>query len=200
MLIKKIAAKLCCIARRDWRLDCWIRVGVTAKVECFSLFERYVTLRHFRSVHGRVHLINLFAVSTTGCCVPRSLTTSSFGGKETNFFGSKFAIDSSTPLSKGLLLLYLTVQEHAKSEVLMMSVLSRPAQKEVSKLHKRTDHCKALDRRRFERDCPCPRPDQRRFVVCSPRWWCELRGLPCCYYCLRVQNFAILGLRRFCGY
>ena len=25
-------------------------------------------------------------------------------------------------------------------------------------------------------------------------------GLPYCYYYLRVQNFAILGFRRFCGY
>ena len=60
---------------------------------------------------------------------------------------------------------------------LTMSVLSRPEQKEVSKLNKRTDHRKALDRRRFERDCPGPRPDQRRFVVCSPRSWSELREL-----------------------
>ena len=125
-----------------------------------------------------MHSINLFAVSTTGCFVPRNLTTSSFGGKETNFFGSKFAIDSSTPLSKGLLLLYLTFKSMPKAKfVLTMSVLSRPEQKEVSKLDKRTDHRKALDRRRFERDCPGPRPDQRRFVVCSPRSWSELREL-----------------------
>ena len=58
-----------------------------------------------------------------------------------------------------------------------MSVLSRPEQKEVSKLDKRTDHRKAVDRRRFERDCPGPRPDQRRFAVCSPRSWSELRVL-----------------------
>ena len=58
-----------------------------------------------------------------------------------------------------------------------MSVLSRPEQKEVSKLDKRTDHRKALDRRRLERDCPGPQPDQRRFVVCSPRSWSELREL-----------------------
>ena len=58
-----------------------------------------------------------------------------------------------------------------------MSVLSRPEQKEVSKLDKQTDHRKALDRRRFERDCPGPRPDQRRFVVCSPRSRSELREL-----------------------
>ena len=56
-------------------------------------------------------------------------------------------------------------------------VLSRSEQKEVSKLDKRTDHRKALDRRRFERDCPGPRPDQRRLVVCSPRSWSELREL-----------------------
>ena len=86
------------------------------KVECFSLFERYVTLRHFRSVQGRVHSINLFAVSATGCCVRRNLTTSSFGGKETNFFGSKFAIDSSTPLSEGILLLYLTFKSMPKAK------------------------------------------------------------------------------------
>ena len=46
-----------------------------------------------------------------------------------------------------------------------------------SKLDKRTDHRKALDRRRFQRDCPGPRPDQRRFVVCWPRSWSELREL-----------------------
>ena len=57
--------------------------------------------------------------------------------------------------------------------VLTMSVLSRPEQ-EGSTLDKRTDHRKALDRRRFERDCPGPQPDQRRFVVCSPRSWSEL--------------------------
>ena len=48
---------------------------------------------------------------------------------------------------------------------------------EVSKLDKRTDHRKALDRRRFEPDRSGPRPDQRRFVVCSPRSWSELREL-----------------------
>ena len=89
-----------------WLLDtrgCW------RKVECFSLFERYVTLP------VGTWLINLFAVTTTGCCVPRNLTTSSFGGKETNFFGSKFAIDSSTPLSKRLLLLYLIFKSMPKA-------------------------------------------------------------------------------------
>ena len=30
---------------------------------------------------------------------------------------------------------------------------------------------------RFERDCPNPRPDQRRLVVCSPRSWSKLREL-----------------------
>ena len=42
-------------------------------------------------------------------------------------------------------------------------------------LDKRIEHRKALDRRRFVRDCPSPRPDQRRLVVCSPRSWSELR-------------------------
>ena len=37
-------------------------------------------------------------------------------GKETNFFGSKFAIDSSTPLSKCLLLLYLTFKRMPKAK------------------------------------------------------------------------------------
>ena len=58
-----------------------------------------------------------------------------------------------------------------------MLVLSRTEQKEVSKLDKRTDHRKALDRRRFERDCPGPRPDHGRFVVYSPRSLSELREL-----------------------
>ena len=58
-----------------------------------------------------------------------------------------------------------------------MSVLSGTEQKEVSTLDKRTDHRKALHRRRFVRDCPGPRPDQRHFVVCSPRSWSELREL-----------------------
>ena len=58
-----------------------------------------------------------------------------------------------------------------------MSVLSGPEQKEVSTLNKGTIHRKALDRQRFVRDCPGPRPaaDQRSFVVCSPRSWSELR-------------------------
>ena len=38
-------------------------------------------------------------------------------GKETNFFGSKFAIDSSTPLSKGLLHLYLTFKSMRKAKI-----------------------------------------------------------------------------------
>ena len=58
-----------------------------------------------------------------------------------------------------------------------MSALSGPEQKEVSTIDKRTDHRKALDRRRFVRDCPGPRPDQRRLVVCSPRSWSKLREL-----------------------
>ena len=43
-----------------------------------------------------------------------------------------------------------------------MSAKSGPEQKEVSTIDKRTDHRKALDRRRFVRDCPSPRPDRRR--------------------------------------
>ena len=58
-----------------------------------------------------------------------------------------------------------------------MSVLLRPEQREVSTLDKRTDHRKALDRQRFVRDCPSPRPDQRRLVVCSPRSWSQRREL-----------------------
>ena len=50
-------------------------------------------------------------------------------------------------------------------------------QKEVSTIDKRTDHRKALDRRRFVRDFPGPRPDQRCLVVCSPRSWSELLEL-----------------------
>ena len=103
----------CAQRSTPWMLD---TRGCDRKVECFSLFQRYVTLRHLRSVHGRVHSINLFAVSATGCCVPRNLTTSSFGEKETNFFSSKFAVDSSTPLSKGLLLLYLTFKSMPKAK------------------------------------------------------------------------------------
>ena len=98
-------------------------------------------------------------------------------GKERNVFGSKSAIDNSTPLSKRLLLFHLTFKEHAKSEVFTMSALSGPEQKKVSTIDKRIDHRKALDRRRFVRDCPSPRPDQRRLVVCSPRSWSKLREL-----------------------
>ena len=58
-----------------------------------------------------------------------------------------------------------------------MSALSGPEQKEESTIEKRTDHRKALDRRRFVRDCPSPRLDLRRLVVCSPRSWSELREL-----------------------
>ena len=46
-----------------------------------------------------------------------------------------------------------------------MSVLSGLEQKEVSTLDKRTYHRKALDRRRFVRDRPSQKPDQRRLVV-----------------------------------
>ena len=56
-----------------------------------------------------------------------------------------------------------------------MSVLSGAEQKEVSTLDKRIDHRKAFDRRSFVRDCPSPRPDQRRLVVCPPPSWSELR-------------------------
>ena len=38
------------------------------------------------------------------------------GERETNFFGSKFASDSSTPLSKGLLLLYHTFKSMPKAK------------------------------------------------------------------------------------
>ena len=86
--------------------------GCDRDVECFTLFECYVTLP---SVHGRLHSINLFAVSAAGCCILRNLTTSSFGGKETNFFGSTSAIDSSVPFSKRLLLLYLTFKSMPKA-------------------------------------------------------------------------------------
>ena len=150
---------------------------MTAKVECFSLFERYVKLRHFRSVHGRVHSINLFAVSTTGCCVSRNLTTSSFGGKETNFFGSKFAIDRSTPLSKVFSSFILPSRACQKRSFDDVSTVAYGAEPGVKTRQADRDHRKALDRRRFERDCPGPRPDQRRFVVCSPRSWSELREL-----------------------
>ena len=101
-------------------------------------------------------------------------------GKERNVFGSKSAIDSSTPLWKRLLLLHLTFKSMPnwpKGEVFTMSALSGWEQKEVSTIDKRTDHRKALDRRRFVRDCPNPRPDQRRLVVCSPRSWSKLREL-----------------------
>ena len=68
-------------------------------------------------------------------------------------------------------------KEHAKSEVLTMSVLSGPEQKEASTFDTRNDHRKALDQRRFVRVCPSPRSDHRRHVVCSPRSWSELREL-----------------------
>ena len=121
---------------------------------------------------------NLLAASADVCCVLRNLTTSSFG-KRKNVFGSKSAIDSSTPLSKRLLLLHLTFtfKRACQSEVFTMSALSGPEQKEVSTIDKRTDHRKALYRRRFVRDCPSPRPDQRRLVVCSPRSSSKLREL-----------------------
>ena len=107
VLIKQIAAWICCIARRDRCLDCSIGVGLTATLSATW---------NFQSVHGWLHWSNLLAVSADGCCVLRNLTTSSFGGKETNFFGSKSAIDSSTPSSKRLLLLHLTFKSMPKAK------------------------------------------------------------------------------------
>ena len=66
----------CAQRSTPWLLD---TSGCDRNVECFSLFERYV------SVHGRLHSNSLFAVIAAGCCVPRNLTTSSFGGKEKTF-------------------------------------------------------------------------------------------------------------------
>ena len=73
-------------------------------------------------------------------------------------------------------------------------VLSGPEQKEVSTIDKRTDHRKALDRRRFVRDCPSPRPDKRRLVVCSPRSWSKLRELVEVW---RKVDFFLSNHRRF---
>ena len=62
----------------------------------------------------------------------------------------------------------------------------------MSTLDKRTDHHKALDRQRFVRDCPSPRPE-RRLVVCSLRSWsqrCELVKV------WNSQNLAKFSLSR----
>ena len=90
------------------------------KVECFSLFERYVTL----------------------------------------------------PVGTWL----IALEQSSRSQCGRLLRTSQ-SQKEVSTIDKRTDHRKALDRLRFVRDCPSPRPDQRRLVVCSPRSWSKLREL-----------------------
>ena len=110
--IRQIGAWICCIARRDQCHDRQIRVGVTATLRAFlCLSARW----HFRSIHGRLHSNNLFAVSAAGCCVVRNLTTSSFWGKETNSFGSKSVIDSSVPFSnKRLLVLCFTFKSMPK--------------------------------------------------------------------------------------
>ena len=55
-----------------------------------------------------------------------------------------------------------------------MSALSGRRRKRCQHSTRRTNHRKVLDGRRFVRDCPSPRPDQRRLMVCSPRWWSEL--------------------------
>ena len=121
-----------------WLLD---TRGCERKVECFSLFERYVTLpvgtwlialdQSFRSHYNR-----LLRTSQS--------TTSSFGGKETNFFGSKFAIDSSTPLSTGLLLLYLTFKSMPKAKFW------------------RCQYCRVRSRRRCQNSTSGPTPQSLR--------------------------------------
>ena len=95
VLIKQIAAWICCMnllhcAKRSthWLLD--TRGGITATLSFFSLFERYMTLpvgtwssaldQSFRSQCGRL-------LRTS-----QSITTSFFGEKETNFFGSKLKL------------------------------------------------------------------------------------------------------------
>ena len=77
----------------------------------FFLFDSYVTGRYM--VDGTQTIS--FTVSAVGCRAVRNLTASTFGGKEANFFGSKFAIDSSTPLSRRLLFLYLAAKSIPKT-------------------------------------------------------------------------------------
>ena len=67
----------CAQRSTPWLLD---TRGCERKVECFSLFERYVTLPV-----GWLHSSNLLAVSADVCCVLRNLTTSSFGKRKKRF-------------------------------------------------------------------------------------------------------------------
>ena len=100
----------CAQRSTPWLLD--TRVLLTATLSAFLCSS---ATWHFRSAHGWLHSSNLLAVSADGCCVLHSLTTSSFGGKETHVFGSKSATESSTPLSKRLPLLQLTFKRMPKA-------------------------------------------------------------------------------------
>ena len=151
-----------------------MRAGVTTT---FSAFLCLSVTWHFRSVHGRLHSNNLFAVSAAGRCVVRNLTTSSFRGKETNFFGSQSAIDSSVPFSKRRLLLYLTFKSMPEASFWR-------CQYSRGWSRKRGQHSTSgpiTARPSIDEDScvirPSPRVDQRSLVVCSPRSWSDLRKL-----------------------
>ena len=110
-------------------------------------------------------------IGTWICCITRR---DQWRDQETNFFGIKSAIDSSTPLSKRLLLLYLNFKSMPRAKFWRCQYCRGRGRKRCQHSTKRTDRRKAFDWRRFVRDCSSPRPDQRRLVVCLPHSWSEL--------------------------
>ena len=68
---------------------------------CDCVVERLSLLTarwHFRLIYGRWN--NLSAMGAGGCHIVQKVTASSFRGRETNFFSSNLASDSSTPWSR----------------------------------------------------------------------------------------------------
>ena len=112
-LIKQIAAWICCIARRE--IDALIARYAWVWMQSWVLFFVWA----LRDTSGR------YMVDCTRAIFSQSVRTSAAyfaisllrpSGKERNVFGSKSAIDSSTPLSKSLLLLHLTFKSMPKAK------------------------------------------------------------------------------------
>ena len=147
--------------------------GCERKVECFSLFERYVTLP------VGTWLIALEQSPRSQCGrLLRTLQSHYFvlREKKETFSVASLQLTVQLPCGNVFSSFILPLRACQRRSFHDVSTVGWE-QKEVSTIDKRTDHRKALDRRRFVRDCPNPRPDQRRLVVCSPRSWFKLREL-----------------------
>ena len=105
VLIKQITHNFAALHGEIDALIARYRGGCDCDVEQVSLFESYVTLP---GVAWSITLKQSLHGEWLGCRTVRNLTAASFGGEETNFLRSKFAIDSSIALSRCLLLLYFT--------------------------------------------------------------------------------------------